>query len=312
MQMDFFGVHFGFVMDYLAEYFKFSRSTTFSHTLNKYFNLGPSLNKRDEKAVRMIVSGLIKLLHPDNNFTQEDIEEYLIFGLEMRRRVKEQLKKMGGTEYWNTNFSYTILSNNEEKFVQVPEQSSGGLIPQEEQKPGVIYTVGIDLELQKPSLFRIEVGVMKGSGKTNATGIVGKEMKEALKTATDYIKVNKNRLQIEKSLSDYDLHLQIVNLMQAKGGSQTGIAFFIGIMSAFLEKPVRGGTIVLGEMSIHGTLIPLENLGEFLQVTSENGGKNVLIPLSCAKNLSLVPPEILSKLKIEFFVDPWDCLYKAI
>jgi ATP-dependent Lon protease len=312
MHPDFFGNHFGFVVDYIAELFRYLRTTTFSNIFDKYFSLGNSLNKRDEKAVRKIVSGMVKLIHPDGIVSKAEIEEYIVFGMEMRRRVKEQLKKLGGIEYWNTGFSYIDLETHEEKYVLVPEQSSGGLIPQDQQRPGVIYTVGNDLEMGKQSLFRIEVGVMKGTGKTNFTGIIGKEMKEAIKTAVDYIRSNIHKLSVDKSLKDYDLHVQVVNLMQAKGGSQTGIAFLVGILSALFDKPVKGGTVILGEMSIHGTLIHLDNLAEALQVIRENGGKRVLIPSISLKDLALVPPEVISGLDIGFFTDPADCLFKAI
>lgn len=312
MHPDFFGSNYGFVVDYIAEFFRFARTTTQVSIIDKYFILGSALNKRDEKAVRKTVSGLVKLIHPDGEVKKEEIEEYLILAMEMRRRVKEQLKKLGGIEYWNTGFSYTDIEKKEEKYVNVPEQSEGGLIPQDQQQPGVIYTVGNDLELGKQSLFRIEVGIMKGTGKTNFTGIIGKEMKEAVKTAVDYIRVNINKLSVDKSLKDYDIHLQVVNLMQAKGGSQTGLAFLVGILSALFDKSVKPGTVILGEMSIHGTLIRLDNLGEALQIVRENGGKKVLIPAIMLKDLASVPPEIISGLEIGFFTDPGDCLFKSI
>ena len=312
MHPDFFGAHFGFVVDYIAEYFRSCRLTTFAMEFDKSYSLGQALNKRDEKAVRKTVSGLIKLIHPGGEVLKEEVEEYLKFAMEMRRRVKEQLKKMGGIEYWNTGFSYIDKETDEETYVFVPEESSGGLIPGTIQSPGVVYTVGTDLEMDKSCIFRIEVSVMKGTGKTQTTGILGKEMKEAIKTAVDYIRTNLSSLSVEKSIKDYDIHVQVVNLMQAKGGSQTGVAFLIAILSALFEKSVKPSTVILGEMSIHGTLVYLDKLGECLQVIRENGGKKILLPSISVKDLSNVPPEIISDLDISFFTDPKDCLLKAI
>ncbi|MBE0448072.1 MAG: protease Lon-related BREX system protein BrxL [Actinobacteria bacterium] len=310
MHSSLFGSHFGFVVDYLAEFFKDSRKLTYATALDKYFQLGNALNKRDEKAVRKIVSGLIKLLHPDESYAKEDIEEYLNIGMEMRRRVKEQLKKMGGVEYWDTAFSYIEDSN--ERIVRVPEQSSIGMIPVDQQSPGVVYTVGIDMDLDKISLFRVEVGVMRGSGKYNVTGVLSKAMKEAIRTAYDYLRAHITKFAIEKTLSDYDVHVQVVNLMQAKEGTQTGVAFFIGILSALLSKPVSPGTVVLGEMSIHGAMLPVNNLPDCIQVVKENGGKRVLVPLANAKDVSSVPPDILRGLDVGFYADPSECVVKAM
>jgi ATP-dependent Lon protease len=312
MHPDFFGDHYGFVIDYLAECFRNLRKETYTTAIDKYFKFGNELNKRDEKAVRKAVSGLIKLLHPHGDLSKEELRYYLEFALEMRRRVKEQLKKMGGIEYWNTNFSYRDIENDEQHFVAVPEQCEGGMISSEPQQPGVLFTVGQDSEADKMCLFRVEVGVMSGGGKYSVTGVTGKAMKDDIKTAYDFIRVNIHKVSVEKSITDYDIHIQVVNLMQAKEGSQTGVAFLVSILSALFERPVRSGTVVLGGMSIHGILMPVTRLGESLRVLKENGGTRVLLPSLNAKDLSNVPPDILAELEIGFYNDPFDCTWKAI
>jgi ATP-dependent Lon protease len=312
MHPDFFGSHYGFVVDYLAEFCRDLRKETYAAAADRHFRLGGALNKRDERAVRKTVSGLIKLIHPDGQFTKEELAEYLTLAMEMRRRVKEQLRKMGGLEYWNTAFSYVDLETGEEHFVSVPEQAAGGLIPADPQRPGVVYTVGLDTDTGKTNLFRIEVGVMKGGSHYHVTGAAGRAIREAIRTAYDYIRGNLSRFTAERSLDDCDVHVQVVNLMQDKEGSQTGAAFLVAVLSALLDRPITSGTVILGEMTIQGVMMPVSALGESLQAIKENGGQRVLVPAANARDLSTVPPDLLSGLDIAFFSDARECVLKAI
>jgi len=312
MRPEHIGEHYGFVVDYLAEILRELRKANYTDAIDKFFKLGNHLNQRDVKAVRKIMSGLIKLLHPDGNFSKDELEEYLVFALEMRRRIKEQLKKMGGMEYWATNFSYIDIETGEEKFITVPEKRVGGIIAEGPQRPGVIYTIGVDTAEGKYSLFRVEVESMRGGGKKRVTGAPGKGMKDAIETAYDYVKANLNKLSVDKSISDYDLHIQIVNLMQGKEGSQTGVAFFVAILSSLLQKPVRERLVILGEMSIHGVLMRVSGLTEMLQVAMDAGAKRVVIPVENKRDFVDVPPEVLDKLEVAFYTDPVNASWKAM
>lgn len=311
MQPDHLTTHFGFVVDYIAEFFKDSRKLTHATAIDEYFELGDALNKRDEKAVRKIVSGLIKLLHPDGKYKPQELEEYLYLALEMRRRVKEQLKRMGGVEYWNTKLGYKRLFDGEENFARLPEESTGIVIPNTPQAPGVVYTVGWDMSAGRASLFKIEVQLMKGTGKIRITGAAGRAMREAIRTAFDFIKARAKELRIEKILDEYDVHVQVVNLMQAKEGSQTGVAFFVAMLSALNDKPVKQGAVIVGEMSIQGGVLPLENLGESIQVIKENGGKKIFLPTTAVRNLSNVPPPLIADLEISLYETAKECAEKC-
>jgi len=303
--------HYGLVVDYLAEIFRELRKFSFADAIDNYFSLGEGLNKRDEKAVRKIVSGLLKLLHPDTKWTKEELEEYLTLALELRRRVKEQLKRMGGVEYWNTSFSFIDKSTGEEKFVPLPEQGETMVIPSDPFPAGVVYTVGFDMESKRYSLFRIEVALMKGSGYV-ITGAAGTAMREAIRTAYDHLKSNIHRFAIDKSLDDLQVHFQVVNLMQAKEGSQTASAFFIALFSALVNKPVRPATVVLGEITVQGGVLPVRDFSECIQLARENGARRILVPIANAKDIPQIPPEILSGLELAFYSDPKDCLLKAL
>jgi len=304
--------HFGLVADYLAEVFRELRKLSFGDAVDSYFELGQALNKRDEKGVRKTISGLIKLLHPDGNFTESELQEYLHLALELRRRVKEQLRRMGGVEYWNTSFSYRGKSSGEEHFITVPEQGEAVVIPPDPLQSGVAFTVGWDLNSGRYALFRVEVALMKGSGNYKVTGAVGKAMREAIRTAYDYLRSNVHRFTIDRSLDDLDAHFQVVNLMQAKEGSQTAAAFFVALFSALVGKPLRPATVTLGEITVQSSVLPVSDLGECVQLARENGAQCVLVPIANAKDIPHIPPEILAGLDLAFYADPKDCLLKAL
>jgi len=169
MRTDLFTDHYGFVVDYLAEALRELRKHNFTEVIDRYFSLGTHLNARDRKAVRRTVSGLVKIVHPDGEPGQEDLGELLELAIEGRRRVKEQLKKMGSFEYYHTSFSYTIEATGEERFVGVPEQGGRDLISLDPLAPGSAYAAGADAE-GTVGMFRIEVSVASGTGKLKMAG----------------------------------------------------------------------------------------------------------------------------------------------
>ncbi|MBC7347101.1 MAG: protease Lon-related BREX system protein BrxL [Clostridia bacterium] len=303
--------HYGLVMDYLAEVFRELRKLSFGDLIERHFRLGEALNKRDEKAVRKTVSGFVKLLHPDGEVGREELEEYLRLALEFRRRVKEQLRRMGGVEYWNTSLSYQDKVTGAENFVSLPEQGEKAVISPDPLPPGVVFTVGLDAESQRYALFRVEVALMKGSGYT-VTGAVGKAMREAVRTAYDYLRSNIHKFTIDRSLEDLQAHFQVVNLMQAKEGSETAAAFFVAFFSALVNKSIRPATAVLGEITVQGGVLSVRELAECVQLAKENGARRVLVPTANAKDIPHIPPEILAGLDLAFYSDPKDCLLKAL
>ena len=304
--------HYGFVVDYITEAWRELRKTNYSDAIDRYFNLGNHLNQRDVRAVRKTVSGLIKLLHPNGQFSKEELQEYLELAMEGRRRVKEQLKKMGGLEYWAVNFSYVDQYSHQETFVAVPESGGGGLITPGRPNPGVVFTIGTDRDLARNAIFRIETQAMKGRGSTRVTGAPSRAMRDAIQTAFTFLKGHSKQLGLPYDPNEYEFHVQIVNLMQSKEGSETGVAFFIGMLSALLDKPVLEQLIVLGEMSIHGSLLKVPALAERLQLAMDNGAKLVLIPSENKRDFSDIPSDVLDKLQIIFFSDPANAAFRAM
>ncbi len=311
MRNEFFTDHYGFVIDYLAEALRELRRQNYTDAFDRYFSLGSDLNTRDARAVRRTVSGLVKLLHPGGDASREEVQEYLELALEGRRRVKEQLKKMGAFEYYQTSFSYVDTQAMQEHFVGVPEEGGRQLISQDPMPPGSVYTAALT-DSDKVALHRIEVGRMSGSGRLRITGSPDRAMKDSIITAFDYIKANKTRLGIERDVDSYDFHVQIVDLMYSKEGAQVGVAFFVALYSLLRDKPVQAGLVVLGEMTIQGNILPVRSLVEPLQVIVDNGAKRVLIPVSNRRHFMEVPPDVLERVDMIFYSEPLAAALKAL
>lgn len=296
--------HFGLVTDHLAEVFRELRKRSYADYAERDFRFGSQLSGRDQKAVRKTVSGLIKLLHPGGEVSREELREYLEFALEMRRRVKEQLKKLAGLEYWDTSFSYLERESGQERYVTVPESGGGTLILEGRLAPGSVYTVGTDTADRRLALFLIQTQTNRGSGRLITLGSLSPAMREAVKTAEAYLKANLRNLGIDRSPEEYDLSVQTINLNQAREGRETAVAFFIATVSALLEKPLLEQTVVLGDMSVQGLLLKVSGLPERMQLAVEAGAKRILIPSENKRDLAEVPDPILTNIQWQFYDSP--------
>ena len=303
---------YGFITDYLAEFIRELRKEQYGDALDRYFHLGRNLNQRDTIAVRKMVGGLIKLLYPDGAFTKEQLEEILKFALEMRRRVKEQLKKLGGMEFYDVNFSYIDNETFEEHFVSVPEQGGGKLIPEGMGNPGQVYTVGQGKN-GMIGVFRLESQMLPGSGKFERTGLGSDgKCKEAANTALNYLKANGSRISgaVSTTTKDY-----IVNYQDLQGLGMTEkltLPTVIAICSIALGKPALSSLAVLGEISIAGSILKVDELANALQVCLDSGAKKVLLPITSAADLGTVPPELVGCFNLIFYQSPEDAVFKAL
>ena len=302
----------GFITDYLAEFVRELRKEQYGDALDKYFRLGNNLNQRDTIAVRKMVGGFVKLLYPDGVFTKEQIEEILTISLEMRRRVKEQLKKLGGMEFYDVNFSYIDNDTFEEHYVSVPEQGGGKLIPEGICNPGQIYTVSRG-KSGMIGVFRLESQMLPGNGKFDRTGLGSdRECREASNTAFNFLKANGNRISgsISTTTKDY-----IVNYQDLQGIGMTdklALPTLIAISSIALLRPAVSGLAVLGEISISGTLIKVDELANALQVCLDSGAKKVLLPITSAADLGTVPADLIGSFNLIFYNSAEDAVFKAL
>lgn len=303
---------YGFITDYLSEFVRELRKEQYGDALDEYFRLGRNLNQRDTIAVRKMVGGLVKLMYPDGVYSKEDLEEILQVALEMRRRVKEQLKKLGGMEFYDVNFSYIDLEDMSEHYVSVPEQGGGKLIPEGMCNPGQVYTISQG-KSGMIGVFRLESQMLPGGGKFERTGLGSdRDAKESSNTAFSYLKANGNRISgsISTTAKDY-----IINYQDLQGIGMTGklaLPTLIALCSIALGRPVQSSTAILGEISISGTLIKVENLADTLQVCLDSGAKKVLLPQTSFTDFATVPPELMSAFQLIPYQSAEDAVFKAL
>ena len=303
--------NYGFSTDFFSEVLKSQRKTTYYDALDNYFTLGSHLKQRDSRSVRRIISGFIKLLHPDGDYTKEDIKEYLVVAMEMRRRVKEQLKRIGGMEFWDTNFSYIDKETQEEFFVALPEEKGSSLIEANPLPPGVCYTATSDGD--NTALVKIEAVALKGSGKLNVTGTNSHEVKENIKNTLNYLRANERSiLNDQHTLSNYDLNIQITNLMGANISGGIGSAVYVAVLSAIYKKNLKSALAVLGNISIGGAIERSLNFADKVSLLSENGAKTVLVPMENVSELGTLPTTILGKTDVPFYGNSQMLLQKVI
>ena len=303
---------YGFITDYLAEFIRDLRKEQYGDALDRWFRLGKNLNQRDTIAVRRTVDGLLKLVYPNGEFTKEELAEILEIALEMRRRVKEQLKKLGGMEFYDVNFSYIDNETFEEHYVSVPEQGGGKLIPEGLCNPGQVYTVSRG-KSGMIGVFRLESQMLPGNGKFDRTGIgTDRDARESSSTAFNFLKANGNRISgsISTTTKDY-----IINYQDLQGIGMTGklaLPSLIALCSNALGRPTLGSLAVLGEISISGTMMKVDELANTLQCCLDSGAKKVLIPSVSMIDFAAVPAELMGAFQLIPYSSAEDAVFKAL
>ena len=311
MRNDLFTDHYGFVVDYLAEALRELRKHNFTEIVDRHFDLGSHLNARDRKAVRKTVSGLVKILFPHGEVDRSELAELLDLALEGRRRVKEQLKKMGSYEYYHTSFSYTDQETGEERFVGVPEQGGKDLISADPLAPGTVYTAGVTGD-GTVGLYRLEVSVATGTGKLKLSGGLTGAIKESVQRAFGYLQTRKTELGVARDVDNSDLHVEVIDLLGNHVEAEIGVAFFIAAYSALRRAPVSPALLVLGDLTVQGNIRPLRSLTEPLQLAKDNGAKRALVPIENKRNFLDVSADIVEQVDPIFYGDPRAAAMKGL
>ncbi len=312
MRPEFFTDNYGFIVDYAAEFFREMRKRSFTDALYRYFKLGNNLNQRDTIGVKKTFSGLMKLIYPNGEYTKEDVAEVLEYALTGRRRVKEQLKKMGGMEFYDVNFSYIDNESQEEHYVSVPEMGGGKLIPEGIAKPGHIYTAAMG-DSGRTGIFKIELQAVKGSGKYKKTGLGSSSAaKEAIEIAFQYFKANAKKISGQISTKEMDYHLNVQDLQGVGMSEDLTLTAVIAMCSGAMNMPVQESLVILGTVTMGGVIKKVSNLADTLQVCFDAGAKRIIVPASNAGDIHTVPPELFSKFQINFYSDPEDAVRKTL
>ena len=303
--------HFGFSTDFFSEWMHQLRKDSYVNAIDEWFTFGSQLKQRDTKPIRKTVSGLIKLLHPDGKFTKDNVREYLTWAIEMRRRVKEQLKRIGGMEFWDTNFSFIDNETQEETFVSLPEERGSNLIEDAPLPPGTCYTATSDGD--KVTLVKIEVLTMPGNGKLNVTGNTSSDAKEDVKNTYNYIRANERAILSQNhSLSKLDVSVQITAVLGHSVHKGVGGAVFAAIVSSVFSRNLKSALAVIGNISIGGAIERALNFNDRVSLLSENGAKNVIVPMDNLAEMATLPTTILGKTDIPFYANSQMLIQKII
>ena len=312
MRPEFFTNQYGLIVDYLAAFLREMRKRNFGDAIDKYFKPGRDLNQRDTIAVRHTVSGLLKLLYPNEEYGKEAVRRCLEYALETRRRVKEQLKKIGGMEFYDVHFSYIDPETMEERFISVPEQGGGALIPDGPLNPGVLHTIATGSS-GRLGVYRIETQVTAGNGKLTLSGVGSNTTaKESNRVGFDYFKANASSVSASAKPADHDFHLHVVELQNTGPTTAMTLATFVALCSGILGKPVQSQMVVFGSMSLGGSSIPVENLAGSLQVAFDAGAKRILLPMASVGDIPTIPGELFAKFQTSFYSDPRDAAFKSL
>ena len=312
MRPEFFTNQYGLIVDYLAEFLREMRKRNFGDAINKYFTLGRDLNQRDTIAVKHTVSGLLKLLYPNEEYDKAAVQRCLEYALEARRRVKEQLKKIGGMEFYDVHFSYIDQETMEEKFISVPEQGGGALIPDGPLNPGVLHTIATGSGGHL-GVYRLETQVTAGNGKVTLSGLGSNtSAKESIRVGFDSFKANVASVSASVKPKDHNFHLHVVELQNTGPTTAMTLATFVALCSGIMGKPLQPQLVVLGSMSLGGSIIPVENLAESLQVAFDAGAKRVLLPMASVGDIPTIPGELFAKFQTSFYSDPRDAAFKSL
>lgn len=311
MRIEYFTDHYGFVVDYLAEALRELRRHNFTEAIDRHFSFGSHLNARDVKAVRKTVAGLVKLIHPDGDMTKEELAELLDLALEGRRRVKEQLKKLGSFEYSQTSFSYIDAETREERYVGVPEEGGRDLISIDPLAPGSVYAGAVD-DQGRAGLYRLEVGCSSGAGRLKVAGGIDGTMKESIQRAFAYIQGHKAEMGIAQAVDAMDFHVEAIDLLANRVPCDAGIGLVVAIYSAIKKQSARPGLVILGDLSIQGNIKAVRSLTEPLQLGMDNGARRALIPIENKRHFLDVSADIMERVDPVFYSDPLTAAMKAL
>ncbi len=306
--------HFGLVSDFLSECFTQLRNQSRISTLQNRVYYGGALSGRDINSVNKTVSGLLKLLYPDANAEVPDVDlEWAVrLALEVRRRVKEQQKRIGAAEFRNTHFSYTMAEEGVEKFVVTPELQSENSIGSDPLEPGQVWAIGPGGPDDNPGLYRIEVNEGPGSGVRILNKPAPSAFQESVRFAEQNLYARAAQLVGDRDPRSHEFSIQIRTFDAAKSGAKLGVATLVALCGALLRRFVRGGLIIVGEINLGGSIEPIHNAVTIAEIAVEKGAQALLVPVSCRRQMTELSDDMATKVDVQYYQDAKDALLKAV
>ena len=306
--------HFGLVSDFLSECWNKLRSGSRLPVLQGRVNWGGALSGRDIEAVNKTISGLIKLIFPspDMPIPDEELESIVRIALEARRRVKEQQKRCLKTEFRNTHFSYFMGVDGVEQFVSTPELHSDELIDADPLPPGQVWAISPGGQEASPALYRIEATVGPGSGVKILNTPVPPAFRESVRYGEQNLYVRAKELVGDRDPRNHEFSIQLRSMDIDSSGQGLGLAALIALCCGLIERSVKGGLIIVGELNLGGSIEMVPNPVAVAELAVEKGAVTLLMPISSRKQLFELSDEMATKVSIEFYADAIDAFTKAI
>jgi ATP-dependent Lon protease len=306
--------HFGLVSDFLSECWTQLRNQSRVSQLQNRVYFGGALSGRDTNAVNKTVSGLLKLIYPsgDDDVSEEDLEWAVRIAMEVRRRVKEQQKRVGAAEFRNTHFSYIMGADGIEKFVSTPELQSDNSIGGDPLEPGQVWSISPGGGEENSGLYRIEVNEGPGTGVKVLNKPIPPAFRESIGFAEQNLYARAVQLVGDKDPRQHEFTVQLRAFDAARSGTKLGVASLVALCTSLLKRSVKGGLIIVGEINLGGSIEPVHNAVTIAEVAIEKGATSLLMPVACRRQLVDLSDDMATKIDIQFYSDAKDALLKAM
>jgi ATP-dependent Lon protease len=277
-------------------------------------NWGGALSGRDIEAVNKTISGLVKLLYPDPKVEVPDdaLEQIVKLALEVRRRVKEQQKRIFKTEFRNSHLSYFMGIEGVEQFVATPELHSDDSIDTDPLPPGQVWAISPGSGESPAGLYRIEINCGPGSGVKILNNPKPAAFSESVRYAEQNLYNRAKELVGDRDARSHEFSVQLRAMDADKSGSSLGLPVLVALVSSLLERNSKGGVILAGALNLGGSVEMIANPVALAELAYEKGATTLLLPVSARKQLLSLSDEIATKLNIEFYSESVDAVFKAL
>lgn len=309
---------YGFITDYLCEIMhELRRVEVLGPFKNRYELIetsdhGPGLTSRDVRAIHKTLSGLLKLMYPHGQATDEQLEEVLLLAIEGRQRVRNQLHLMAPGEYPPVKIGARFVASGKTVFPTLLEGDRKVHVEMP-TKPLVGEVIGLAVAGEQGMILRFEMQATKGHGRIIPLGSIQKVMRESIEAAAQYIKSHAGELGIAADWSEnFDIAVLATMMALPKEGPSAGVTIVTGIVSALKNQPVRHDIAMSGEITIMGKVLGVGGIQPKLMAAIDAGVKTVVLPAENQGDVLNLPEYIRNRIEVKYVADIQQVLALAL